>query len=444
MIREIFDGPILFMSICELACVVAFAAVKGSEWRGRPLRNILAAILVVALIRVFDFLFVDFDTPSTALEAPVCFLAAGVFAHLILKMSRREALYCSLWSYIITEIVTQIVMPLSNMIMERFEGMRRFPLTPLLYMAAVCLAVYLICYHLGPQLLRGDHYHVGRQKILMSAMIVCVYTVLANYQFVFWMVGDSSTGSANIVTGFRLVAGVGSLFFLYMQNSIEKQQWAEQERDMIRGLWERQQAQYRISQENISLINRKCHDLKYQMAALRALEDGKERDAQLRELEEAVMIYDSAIRTGNAALDTVLTEKSLHCEANQIKLVCMADASALEFMGNVDLYTIFGNALDNAMEYLMKLEETDKRIIKVTVFREKEFVVIRVKNPCEDDMTFVDGLPQTTKDGAGGKGYHGFGLKSIRYTVEKYGGQMHCQCAKGAFELQIMLPVAEK
>lgn len=444
MIREIFDGPILFMSICELACVVAFAAVKGSEWRGRPLRNILAAILVVALIRVFDFLFVDFDTPSTALEAPVCFLAAGVFAHLILKMSRREALYCSLWSYIITEIVTQIVMPLSNMIMERFEGMRRFPLTPLLYMAAVCLAVYLICYHLGPQLLRGDHYHVGRQKILMSAMIVCVYTVLANYQFVFWMVGDSSTGSANIVTGFRLVAGVGSLFFLYMQNSIEKQQWAEQERDMIRGLWERQQAQYRISQENISLINRKCHDLKYQMAALRALEDGKERDAQLRELEEAVMIYDSAIRTGNAALDTVLTEKSLHCEANQIKLVCMADAATLEFMGNVDLYTIFGNALDNAMEYLMKLEETDKRIIKVTVFREKEFVVIRVKNPCEDDMTFVDGLPQTTKDGAGGKGYHGFGLKSIRYTVEKYGGQMHCQCAKGAFELQIMLPAAEK
>lgn len=440
MIREIFDGPILFMSICELACVVAFAAVKGSEWRGRPLRNILAAILVVALIQVFDFLFVDFDTPSTALEAPVCFLAAGGFAHLILEMSRREALYCSLWSYIITEVVTQTVMPLSNMIMERFEGVRRFPLTPLLYMAAVCLVVYLICYHLGPQLLRGDHYHVGRQKILMSAMIVCVYTVLANYQFVFWMVGNNSQGSSNIVTGFRLVAGVGCLFFLYMQNSIEKQQWAEQERDMIQGLWEWQQEQYRVSQENISLINRKCHDLKYQMAALRTLEDGKERDAQLKELEEAVMIYDSAIRTGNAALDTVLTEKSLHCEANQIKLVCMADAAALEFMGNVDLYTIFGNALDNAMEYLMKLKETDKRIIKVTVFREKEFVVIRVKNPCEDDMTFVDGLPQTTKDGAGGKGYHGFGLKSIRYTVEKYGGQMHCQRAKGAFELQIMLP----
>lgn len=441
MIREMFDGPILFMSICELACVAAFAAVKGNEWRKRPLRNILAAIFVVALIRVFDFLFVDFDTPSTALEAPACFLAAGVFAHLILEMSRREALYCSLWSYIITEVVTQIVMPLSNMIMERFEGVRRFPLTPLLYMAAVCGAVLLICSFLGPKLLRGDHYHVGRQKILMSAMIVCVYTVLANYQFVFWMVGDSSTGSANIVTGFRLVAGMGCLFFLYMQNSIEKQQWAEQERDMIQGLWEWQQEQYRVSQENISLINRKCHDLKYQMAALRSLEDGKERDAQLKELEEAVMIYDSAIRTGNAALDTVLTEKSLHCEANRIKLVCMADAAALEFMGNVDLYTIFGNALDNATEYLMKLEETDKRIIKVTVFREKEFVVIRVKNPCEDDMAFVDGLPQTTKGGADGKGYHGFGLKSIRYTVEKYGGQMHCQCAKGAFELRIMLPV---
>lgn len=441
MIREIFDGPILYMSICELSCVTAFAAVKGSGWRKRPLRNALVAVLVVVLVWGFDSLFVDFDTPSTALEAPVCFLAAGAFACVILKMRHKEALYCALWSYIITEVVTQTVMPLSNMIPGAFGGTGHFPLTPLLYMAAVCGVVLLICRFLGPRLLRGDHYRVGRQKILMSVMIVCVYTVLANYQFVFWMVGDSSTGSANIVTGFRLVAGVGCLFFLYMQNSIEKQQWAEQERDMIRGLWERQQVQYRISQENISLINRKCHDLKYQMAALRSLEDGKERDAQLKELEEAVMIYDSAIRTGNAALDTVLTEKSLHCEANQIRLVCMADASALEFMGNVDLYTIFGNALDNAMEYLMKLGEPDKRIIKVTVFREKGFVVIRVKNPCEEDVTFVDGLPQTTKAEPGGKGYHGFGLKSIRYTVEKYGGQMHCQCAKGAFELQIMLPV---
>lgn len=170
-------------------------------------------------------------------------------------------------------------------------------------------------------------------------------------------------------------------YFPNIQNNIENIQKSEQELNMIQQLMYHQQEQYRISQENIELIDKKCHDLRYQMEALRKLKDEQEIDTQLQELERSVMIYDSIIKTGNPVLDTVLTEKSLICEANQINVICMADGEKMDLKGEI---------------------------------------------------------PASTKQD---KNYHGFGLKSIQYTAEKYGGGVVCQNLEHYFVLQILLPI---
>ena len=180
------------------------------------------------------------------------------------------------------------------------------------------------------------------------------------------------------------------------------------------------------------------HDLKHQMAAIRHMRDDEEINRQLKEMEHSVMIYDSVVKTGNPVLDTVLTEKCLYCEEHQIVMTCMADGEHLDFIDKVDLYTMFGNAIDNAVESVMKLSEKEKRVIQVSVFNEKNLLMIRVKNHCEDQLRFVDGLPVTTKKD---KGYHGFGLKSIQHTAEKYGGTLVCQQLDRAFVMQVLLPI---
>ena len=38
------------------------------------------------------------------------------------------------------------------------------------------------------------------------------------------------------------------------------------------------------------------------------------------------------------------------------------------------------------------------------------------------------------------KGYHGFGLKSIRATAEKYGGILTIQAEDGIFLLRVTIP----
>ena len=71
----------------------------------------------------------------------------------------------------------------------------------------------------------------------------------------------------------------------------------------------------------------------------------------------------------------------------------------------------------------------------------KQFLRIFAKNrynaaPLEEGM-----LPETTKRD---KRFHGYGWKSIRSTVEKYGGSVTMHGADGWFELGILIPLAEE
>lgn len=59
-------------------------------------------------------------------------------------------------------------------------------------------------------------------------------------------------------------------------------------------------------------------------------------------------------------------------------------------------------------------------------------------NIIEQEVQIVDGLPITTKRE---KEIHGYGLKSVRYTVEKYGGHMTIHVNENWFQLKILIPM---
>ena len=200
-------------------------------------------------------------------------------------------------------------------------------------------------------------------------------------------------------------------------------------------LWQMQKAQYELSRENIDVINRKCHDLKHQVAALRFIQEDAERNAFIDSLESSVMIYDAILKTGNDVLDTVLTEKSLTCNQNGIVLSCMADGSLLDRMDAVDLYTLFGNALDNAIEAVMKLKE-EERFIDLHVEEKAGLIIIEISNPCQDIEVNQDELPETSKQD---KQSHGFGLLSMRMIVDKYDGVFKIEARDGLFILRVAL-----
>jgi sensor histidine kinase regulating citrate/malate metabolism len=116
----------------------------------------------------------------------------------------------------------------------------------------------------------------------------------------------------------------------------------------------------------------------------------------------------------------------------------VADGKLLDFMDVMDICTVFGNALDNAIECAEKIPENEKRLIYVSVFSQKSFVVVRFENYYEGDLLFEGGLPATTK---GDRNFHGYGIKSIKHVAEKYGGTVAIKTEKNWFELRIIIPL---
>ena len=193
---------------------------------------------------------------------------------------------------------------------------------------------------------------------------------------------------------------------------------------------------YEMSHDGIVALQTKCHDLKHQIAAIRS-EAGKAKfDKYLNELEDSINEYSTVIECGNQTVDIVLTEKNILCYSNQVKFSYMIDGSLFNFLTEREIYSLFGNALDNALEAVSKIEDPEKRMITLKSNSRGDLVVLQVENTYAGDMTLSENaLPHTTKTGSG----HGFGLRSISRLAEKHGGSMSLRTENGVFKLSVIM-----
>lgn len=233
---------------------------------------------------------------------------------------------------------------------------------------------------------------------------------------------------------------------------------------------------YEMSRENIELVNTKFHDVRKNLASLRRTVRelqavGADADADpgagptgvgagpadpdadrtapaprlpeiplqaIEQMENSIRVYDSIFNTGDDALDTLLTEKSLYCAAHGITLAAMADGSAIAFMDRSDVYALFGNILDNAIEAVVLLPDPDDRQITFTLAARGQLLRIEEENYYAGEVRLRDGLPVTDK---GDRRFHGFGMRSIARQVAKYGGEMTIGTDDQVFSLAIVMPI---
>ena len=193
-----------------------------------------------------------------------------------------------------------------------------------------------------------------------------------------------------------------------------------------------QEKQYKFAEVNAELLSIKAHDLKHQVAVLRA--GGEEAEKLLRSIEDVTAAYDTVIKTDNTAVNIVLSEKWMYCKSHDIKLSCIVNPQALGFMENTDVYSLLGNLLDNCIEAVAMLESAEKRIISCNITDHAGVVTISSKNYYSGSLVVKNGLPVTSKKD---KTSHGFGTRSIRRIVEKYGGTVDMNAEDGVFEVNI-------
>lgn len=306
----------------------------------------------------------------------------------------------------------------------------------------IIVLIYIIVYaaayvFVARKLPEGDGIVVSKKSLFPMATIIMLVLVLSIMDDSF--IAGFEAGSLHRVI-YRIIDALCCFYVLRVQISQKELMKLQNELSGINAAWRLQKEQYEMTGDTIENINRKCHDLKHQIRALRNMADGQEREEYLDELENDIMIYDTALQTGNRALDIVLMEKALFCKNHGINWTCMADGARLDFMKVEDIYAIFGNALDNAIRAVMELEDAMKRVISVKIVIQNSILMIQIQNYYKGSLHFENGLPLTTKKN---KRDHGYGMKSIQHTAEKYDGTITVSTENTIFMLQILIPVAE-
>ena len=281
------------------------------------------------------------------------------------------------------------------------------------------------------RLARGGHYSVSTRDLFPMATLMLFVIVLSVLQSFFEM----SREARNV---YYLSDGLCCLYILWQQSVQREKLELQRELDGVSYLWSQQKSQYEVTQETIDAINRKCHDLKHQIAILRSEVGSDKKLEYLDQVEREISAYEAQNKTGNQVLDAILTGKSQFCHENGISFTCVADGHLLDFMSVMDISAIFGNALDNAIESVMKIDNPEERLIHLSVSMQRRFVSIMVRNRYRDEPIFRHGLPVTTKSETA---IHGYGIKSIKSTAEKYGGAASVATREGWFELSVLIPM---
>ena len=132
----------------------------------------------------------------------------------------------------------------------------------------------------------------------------------------------------------RTLVDLAGVLILTVQHEQLREAALHSELAELDGVLHRQYEQYKQSKENIRLINRRYHELKMQIAAIRAERDHAKQDVALAAMESVIRQCEVENKTGNPVLDTLLTAKSLYCQQYHITMTCVADGHLLDFFGN--------------------------------------------------------------------------------------------------------------
>ena len=354
-----------------------------------------------------------------------CLTSAYLLQHFAYCISNCVLLICGLNTNIYGVYTEEVIIQQPVSVSEMFGHILTF--------AVYYLSYWLVYLFFSRRIRRDEEPRLKSRSLLPVCVCALALSIVVNAVFVYLAT------DGDLIMLMNVYNAACCLFIIYVLFNMLKKTAMQRELDAVNRMLSKAEEQYEASKRSIELVNIKCHDLKQQIRTIGRANFINE--AAIKEISGVISVYDSAIDTGNGPLDIILTEKSLMCRGEGIAIDCIADGSLLSFMTEAEIYSMFGNAIDNAARAVLAAGEGVSRRIGITVRKVRSFVTVQVRNPFSGGLHLSgDGLPKTTKaDGAN----HGLGLKSIRYIAEKYKGRMSVKTEDNMFYLNIIFPLRE-
>ena len=432
------EMPRIFTAIAEWAACLIYILFFKNRLHG--VKRIIALIGALFIFQLYHKLAeqwpITFWIPSMIGAVVLTFL----FIYSMCDITLASAACWSAQALILAEFTASLEWQLFYYVSENFDIVKS-EVGEAIFFQVFFVSVYIGAYFLERRYMQNSEIlSLGWKDFLTVGGIALVIFIASNISVVTTNTPISGRYAMEVFY-IRTLVDLCGILLLYVQREGRYRMHANSEIAALQNTLVRQYEQYRLSKESIDIINHKYHDLKHQIAVIRSEKDEAVRETYLEEMEKALNNYGAQHKTGNSVLDTILTSKNIVCAENHIQFTCVADGSMLEFMNVMDICSLFGNALDNAIESVSAIPDIEKRFINVSVYAQNRLLLIRVENYFEGELRESDGgLLSTKKDATN----HGYGIKSIRKIAEKYGGSLKIDTENNIFTLCVLLPLLKQ
>lgn len=299
---------------------------------------------------------------------------------------------------------------------------------------AIGLAVRLFVIGVLYLLLKNFKYKIQiKDSIILSAIFLIAFVISFLSAFSMLNLGEAADLMLFISSG--ILSAIFMMIFMYSKNILYLREQEQRDKVQIAQL-QQQYAYYQDKFKDEECIRSIYHDMKNHLLVLEGSQGTDETRRMAQELRSQIADYENYIHTGNDFLDIIIRDKAEKAREKHIDFSAFIDFSGVDFIEPLDISTLFGNGIDNAIEASEKLPE-DQRVILVKAGQVQNFVSILIENNCSSEV-HADG--HTTK---ADKFLHGFGISNMKKAAEKYSGTCTTTQANGKFTLKILLSAAK-
>lgn len=244
------------------------------------------------------------------------------------KVNWKMAMVCFATAFMIAEFSASFEWQIYSYVMGRGHDERVIELIFLVLFYSILFALaYFLEYRYFSGEIRRD---ISLKEALSSVIMAIAVFLISNISYVYPDTPFSSSLPGGLFY-IRTLVDFSGLLILFLQRDRWRELSMQKEMEAVNAILRRQYEQYNLSKENIEIINRKYHDLKHQIAVVRAERNSDKREQYLQEMENDIKMYEAQNKTGNKVLDTILTGKHLYCVQHEINFTCVAD----EFNGHM-------------------------------------------------------------------------------------------------------------
>lgn len=275
--------------------------------------------------------------------------------------------------------------------------------------------------------------HITVRQVVLSILLP-LFSIFNMYCMVYLMQIYMVEGSV-ILLLINLLLLIGlNIYFCVLVDVMSENHKLESEKNFYRRQSEIQYRYYAREEEKYEESRKLIHDIRNHILAMEELYDSEKAESAAHyagDIHQMLNDLGQKYYTSEKLLNIILNDKVRQMQRAGIREDIKVGELSLDFMRDMDVTALFGNLLDNA---IAAAAESREGFVKLRINNVRQFVSITVENSSDRE-------PVRTKNGfrSDKEGHEGVGIRSIRRTVEQYGGDVQFDWQEGVFTAKVML-----